>query len=121
MNITVDKLEDLSADIFVGLRSRDTGRVFSDVDVYAICQSYCDSKGLCVSVTKTTYIYTQGNEPGVIVGLINYPRFPTTASKMFDMVMELSNELMTQLDQYRVSFNYGGHTYMLTNPSKNVH
>lgn len=41
-----------------------------------ICQRYCDTQGFCVTVTQTTYVYTDGREAGVIIGLINYPRFP---------------------------------------------
>jgi hypothetical protein len=41
-----------------------------------ICRDYCDEVGLCVTVTFTRYVYSYGVETGVIVGLINYPRFP---------------------------------------------
>ena len=40
-------------------------------------QDYCNEMGLCVTVTKTNYIFTGGSEEGYIIGLINYPRFPT--------------------------------------------
>ena len=33
------------------------------------------NKGMCVTVTKTDYIYTAGEQSGFIVGLIQYPRF----------------------------------------------
>lgn len=39
-----------------------------------LCRAFCDEEGLCVTVTPTTYVYTGGEEDGVIVGLINYPR-----------------------------------------------
>ncbi len=44
---------------------------------HEICRAHCDAVGLCVTVTATSYIYTGGEEAGVIVGLINYPRFPS--------------------------------------------
>lgn len=46
-------------------------------DTLRICKKYCNEVGLCVTVSKTEFVYTQGMESGVIVRLINYPRFPT--------------------------------------------
>ena len=46
-----------------------------DEAIYA-CRDYC-ARGLCVTVTPTTYAFTGGTCEGVIVGLINYGRFPT--------------------------------------------
>lgn len=40
-----------------------------------ICRTYCE-QGYCVSVVRTNYIYTGGEESGVCVTLINYARFP---------------------------------------------
>lgn len=40
------------------------------------CRGYCDDVGLCVTITETKYVYTGGLTFGIIVGLINYPRFP---------------------------------------------
>lgn len=39
------------------------------------CREFCAS-GACVTVTPTTYVYTGGAESGVIVGFIDYARFP---------------------------------------------
>lgn len=41
-----------------------------------VCRGYCKQVGLCVTVTPTKFIYTGGEETGVEVGLVNYPRFP---------------------------------------------
>lgn len=40
-----------------------------------LCREFCEG-GLCVTVTKTDFVYTGGLEAGVLVRLINYPRFP---------------------------------------------
>lgn len=37
----------------------------------------CLREGLCVTIDPTTYIYTGGEESGFVVGLLNYPRFPS--------------------------------------------
>lgn len=56
-----------------------TARIFLAGDmaeIRRICREYCDTFGLCVTVTPTCYIYTGGSEEGAEVALRNYPRFP---------------------------------------------
>lgn len=64
-----------------------------------ICREYCDEVGLCVTIEPTTYIYTGGIEEGVRIGLINYPRFPTTEVKLFAAAVALGHRLLTGLHQ----------------------
>lgn len=64
-----------------------------------ICQEYCDRVGFCVTVTETQYVYTNGKEPGVIIGLINYPRFPYTASEIIRRATTLGDMLRDHLGQ----------------------
>jgi hypothetical protein len=45
-------------------------------------RQYCDEHGLCVTVTPTIYVYTGGQEVGLAVGLINYPRFRSTPQEI---------------------------------------
>lgn len=63
------------------------------------CQTYCDKVGLCVSLEKTRYIYTGGEEIGVSVRLINYPRFPTTEEDLWFKAEVLGHELIKELKQ----------------------
>ena len=42
-----------------------------------LCREFCEV-GLCVTVTETQFVYTGGLESGVLVRLINYPRFPAS-------------------------------------------
>lgn len=42
-----------------------------------IIRRECRREGLCVTVEPTTFIYTGGEEAGYVVGLLNYPRFPS--------------------------------------------
>jgi hypothetical protein len=68
-----------------------------------ICRAFCDEEGLCVTVTPTTYVYTDGEEAGVIVGLINYPRFPSEPSDIVTAAKLLALELMHKLGQESVT------------------
>jgi hypothetical protein len=47
---------------------------------------------LCVTIEPTTFIYPGGEESGYVVGLVNYPRFPTPPNELnvrADMLAEL--------------------------------
>ena len=75
-----------------------------DVDAAKdICQAYCDEVGFCVTVTPTTYVYTNGREAGFIVGLINYPRFPSTPLLIQDHAQRLAVQLRETLGQQSYS------------------
>ena len=64
-----------------------------------LCRAYCDRTGFCVTVTPTDYVYTDGEESGVIVGIINYPRFPATPTLLWQRALELAHELRAGLGQ----------------------
>ena len=63
------------------------------------CLNYCDAVGFCVTVTETTYVYTGGEEVGVIVGLINYPRFPKAPAEIWAHAETLAAKLCIDLKQ----------------------
>jgi len=65
----------------------------------ACCQEYCDQWPYCVTVTPTRYVYTDGNEAGFIVGLINYPRFPSSAAEIWQKAEEIADYLVHRLGQ----------------------
>lgn len=65
----------------------------------ACCQEFCDQWPYCVTVTPTRYVYQDGNEAGFIVGLINYPRFPSTAPEIWQKAEEIGAYLVNRLGQ----------------------
>jgi len=67
--------------------------------VETVCREFCDKEGLCVTVTPTTYVYTGGQENGVIVGLINYPRFPSEVGAIYATATALAEELCAKTGQ----------------------
>lgn len=64
------------------------------------CRKYCFEVGLCVTITPTNYIYTGGEESGVEIGLINYPRFPSTKDVLLSKAKELGERLMLACHQW---------------------
>lgn len=67
------------------------------------CREFCLEVGLCVSLTAVRFIYTGGEETGVRVGLINYPRFPSTEASIRETAVSLGHKLMTDMHQHSFS------------------
>lgn len=82
-------------------------------EVYKICQDYCNSINICVTVTQTRFIYVNGWEDGVAVGLINYPRFPRHHENIKNNAIELASLLKEAMQQKRVSIVMPAETIML--------
>lgn len=71
-----------------------------DIDVAKqACREFCFDVGLCVTVEAVSFIYTGGEEAGVKIGLINYPRFPTNFDDLSDKATNLANVLLDRLCQ----------------------
>ncbi len=58
-----------------------------------VCREYCLRVGLCVTVDPTTFIYTGGEEAGFVVGVINYPRFPSEPASILTRATSLADAL----------------------------
>jgi len=69
-----------------------------------ICREYCLT-GLCVTISPTKFIYTGGEETGVVVGLKNYPRFPNTPVEITVKARQLAETLMLGMHQLSVMVN----------------
>lgn len=66
-----------------------------------IIQVYAAERGMCVTLTPQTYVYTGGREEGFKVGFIHYPRFPREdLETLFEEAKELAQYLMHQLGQH---------------------
>lgn len=107
------KVTTFTAQIYVGLKNTYTGEVLGENLLWDVCQKYCDEVGFCVTFTKTNYIYSNGNEPGVIVGIINYPRFPTTPLFIKERALILAKLLQKEAKQHKVSVVFPDETIMI--------
>lgn len=76
-----------------------------------VCREFCYAVGLCVTVEPTAYIYTGGEEAGVRVGLINYPRFQAEPAAIRDRAFDLANHLREALCQRSWSVVTSEETY----------
>ena len=55
---------------------------------------------LCVTIEATTFIYTGGEEQGYVVGLLNYPRFPTAPNELAVRARTLAELLLDRTFQH---------------------
>lgn len=75
------------------------------------CREYCLAVGLCVTIEPLEFIYTGGEEAGIRVGLINYPRFPSDPPQIKEKATALAGLLKTRLCQ---------HSYSIVTPDETV-
>jgi hypothetical protein len=94
------------------MRHTETGQIFNIDMAREFLQKYCDC-GLCVTLTPTEYIYTKGGEPGFVVGLINYPRFPMKQEVLKAHAIHIAIGLKEKFKQARVSIVLPNETLML--------
>lgn len=79
------------------------------------CRKFCLAEGLCVTVDPTTYIYTGGEEAGVVVGLINYPKFESSELHTFRKACKLAHVLLKEMAQRSVTVQGNYQTIWITN------
>lgn len=65
-----------------------------------IIRAECMREGLCVTIEPTTFIYTGGEEAGYVVGLINYPRFPSSPKAIVERATDLIHKLLDGTHQH---------------------
>lgn len=72
-----------------------------------LCREYCLEVGACITVEPVSYIYTGGEEAGVVVGFIDYARFPKSPEQIKAQADDLAHRLMMRMCQ---------HSYSITTP-----
>lgn len=78
-----------------------------------VCRCFCDD-GACVSIRDTKFIYTHGEETGVEITFINYPRFPSSEKEITEKAIKLARELIIKLHQSSCSVVTSTETYWLS-------
>jgi len=111
--------------IWLGLREGYTDNYYRHADVAKVISKWCTEKKQCVTISPTQFVYVQtdgtgeGMEHGVVIGFINYPRYPLSKAEIKNRTLELTEILMKEFKQYRVSCTFyptvPGGTIMLEN------
>jgi len=100
--------------IYLGRRHGYTDELNDLEDIKVLCDKFVEC-GLCVTIQELEYIYTGGREPGVKIGLINYPRFPSTEDKIMKQAHDLAEMLMKETNQFRCTVVNDSRIYLLEN------
>lgn len=101
------------ASIYVSLREAYGLEIRNQDMVLDVVQRIANRGGFCATVTPTRFVYKNGSEPGVIVGLINYPRFPSSSEDLRALALSIATILRSTLKQERVSVMFPEETVML--------
>lgn len=107
------KNDTFTASIYVGLQHGYAGELSSIDEVRQWLQTYCNQVKLGLTLTQTEFIYVDGGEPGVIIGLINYPRFSVPIEEIKQRAIVIAQGLMELCHQERVSIVFSDDTIML--------
>lgn len=65
-----------------------------------IIRAHCLDVGLCVTIEPSLFIYTGGEEFGYVVGLLNYPRFPSSQGAIVAAANDLAIKLLAGTFQH---------------------
>lgn len=106
-------VDTFTAMIYVGTREKYSGEVRSVQMAREWLQKHVTDEPLCVTLTKTEFIYTNGSEPGFVIGLINYPRFPSSREALQDRAQRIAAAMLELFKQGKVSVVYPDSTVML--------
>jgi len=79
-----------------------------------IIRADCLREGLCVTVEPTLFIYTGAEEMGYVVGLNEYPRFPTDAERLATRAIDLAKKLLEGTYQHSVMVQTPTQTHWFT-------
>lgn len=99
------------ATIHIGLKYMDQGLHYSVEEVEEYCKSFSAKNDVCMSFTKTKYIYPYGTETGVIIQFIQFPLNPKKEGVILSYAMELAGLLMNEFNQRMVTVIASDKTY----------
>jgi len=110
--------ETYQVDIFVGSKHGYSDITNDELEIYyqqvkQICQEFCNKIGLGLTIQKVDFVYTQGAEPGVKIGLINYPRFPKSSMQILVLAFDLATTLRIYCKQERITVITPNRSYLL--------
>ena len=105
--LTIDKISNLVNNITMEMNEVITywNKIYLSGPIDIIeqeCRKYALEVGLCVTVDQTKFIYTGGEEFGACVGLINYPRFPSTRVALDEKAHDLAMRILKATAQNSV-------------------
>jgi len=105
-------VDTFTATIYVGAKEHHANIVHTYEEAKEILQEYCDVNPRCFTLKQVEYIYTDGNEIGFEIGMINYPRFPDDRHHIICIAMKVAEIFKEKFKQYKVTIVFSDETYM---------
>ena len=107
-----------TATIYVSAKEHYDGITHTYQETEQICQKYLDKiyqykQHLGLAITPTNFLYRNGGENGFIIGLINYPRFPSSDEEITRKAIEIAKMFLNKFSQYRISVVTSNCTYLI--------
>ena len=99
-------VDNYEAKIWLGLREGYSPNIFSEQDIRNSVRDFCTEVGQCVTISPTYFVYVHGEEPGLVIGFINYPRHPLNEAEIKNRALNLAERLMKKFKQYRVTATF---------------
>ena len=65
-------------------------------EIEQVCREHV-LKGGCINIKQNKYIYTHGEETGVEIEFINYPKYPAGPSVIWEDAKELAHKIMNTI------------------------
>jgi|SRR5690348_13181163 len=109
----MNTIDTFTANIYVGAKEGYDGKIHTYQEAHYILQEYCNDIKLAVTLSETRFIYVDGYEYGFVIGLINYPRFPSTPQEITTRALEIAQIFLKEFNQNRISIVCSDKTYML--------
>ena len=110
-------LPSYNVQIWCGLREGYTDIVHDYDEVNDVIDKWIKSNPDCVTITPTQFVYKDGWENGVIIGWIQYPRFPRSKEDIKGRAVKLGYLLMETFKQNRITITTPDESIMLENGS----
>lgn len=107
------KTKTFEAKIYIGLREGYTGSELSLQEAEDIIRSFIEEFRFGITITPTKFMYPGEKENGLILGIINYPRFPDTEYELTKKTLNLAKYCLNAFKQYRCSVVFPNETVML--------
>jgi hypothetical protein len=99
-------VDNYEAKIWLGLQKGYSNSYFEAQEITEVIKKWCTEEGQCVTVSPTHFVYVDGEEPGLVIGFINYARYPKSKAEISNRAHELGRLLMKKFKQFRVSITF---------------
>lgn len=97
------RLKAYNVQIWCGLKEHHDGKVHTIVEVHALVDRFVNEYKGCVSITPTEFRYVDGYEPGVILGMLQYPKFKRTENEITGRAIILAKWVSDEFNQLKVT------------------